>query len=217
MRKVERSAKTNGSVLPERFGCRVNSKDIVPSWVAGCVAHVLSRSERCNDDHNVRVRLKMRKCRDALTQDGGAVDPGDERGETATLDPGRVTRTSLDRTDANGERPSQRCAASEQWQRGVFTSPSGVHRNLGKLARKPMMGHKKKYIPKSSTRRNGEKPGCLKAPRSFVTTRVKNVERGSAPPRWDRERCGGPSDAIVSNESSRDPSSDVPNPATAGC
>ena len=57
MRKIESSAKTNKSVLPERFGCRVNSKGIVPPWVAGCVAHVLSRSEKRNDDHNVRVRL----------------------------------------------------------------------------------------------------------------------------------------------------------------
>ena len=128
--RIESSAKTNDSVLAEKFGCRVNSKGIVPPWVAGCVAHVLSRSEKRNDEHNVRVRLKMRKCRDALTQDGGAVDPQQERGETATLDPGRVMGTSLDRTDANGERPSQRCTASEQWQRGVFTSPSGVPRNL---------------------------------------------------------------------------------------
>ena len=78
----------------------------------------------------------MRKCIDALTQDGGAVDPGDERGETATLDPGRVTGTSLDRMDANGEPPSQRSTASEQRQRGVST-PTGA---TGKLARKPMMG-----------------------------------------------------------------------------
>ena len=74
MRKIA----TNDSVLPEEFGCRANSKGIVPPWVVGCVAHVLSRSEKSNDDHNVRVRSKKRKRRDALAQDGGAVDPGDE-------------------------------------------------------------------------------------------------------------------------------------------
>ena len=78
--KMESSAKTSDSVLPQRFGCRANSKGIVPPWVAGCVACVLSRSEKRNVDHNARVRSKMRKCRDVLTQDGGAVDPGDERG-----------------------------------------------------------------------------------------------------------------------------------------
>ena len=106
-----------GRGLPEKFECRFNSKGTVPPWVAGCVAHVLSRPEKRNDDHNVRVRLKMRKRRDALTQDGGEADPGDERGGTTTLDPGRVTGTSVDRTNAIGERPSQRCTASEQWQR----------------------------------------------------------------------------------------------------
>ena len=107
VRKIESSAKTNDPVLPEEFGCRANSKGIVPPWIAGCVARVLSRSEEHNDDHNAHVRSKMKKRRDALTQDGGAVDPGDERGETATLDPGRATGTSLGRTDATDECPSQ--------------------------------------------------------------------------------------------------------------
>ena len=35
------------------------------------------------------------------------VDPGNERGETARLDSGRATGTSLDRTDVNGKRRSQ--------------------------------------------------------------------------------------------------------------
>ena len=49
MRKIESSAKTNDSVLPEEFRCRANSKGIVPPWVVGCVARVLSRSEKSND------------------------------------------------------------------------------------------------------------------------------------------------------------------------
>ena len=63
----------------------------------------------------------MRECRGVLTQAGGAVDPGTVCGKMAKLDPGRTTGTSLDRTDANGERPPQRCTTSEQWQRDVFT------------------------------------------------------------------------------------------------
>ena len=129
VRKIESSAKTNDSVLPERFGCRANSKGIVPPWVAGCATRVLSRSEKRNDDHSARVRSKMRKRRDALTRDGGAVDPGDECGETATLGPGRATGTSLNGTDANDECPSQKCTTSEQWQPGVFTNPTSVPKN----------------------------------------------------------------------------------------
>ena len=40
VRVIESSAKTNDPVLPEEFGCRANSKGIVPPWVAGCVTHV---------------------------------------------------------------------------------------------------------------------------------------------------------------------------------
>ena len=65
VRKIESSAKINDSVLPERFGCRANSKGVVAPWVAGCVARVLRRSEK---HHNVRARSKMRKFRDVSTQ-----------------------------------------------------------------------------------------------------------------------------------------------------
>ena len=86
VRKIESSAKTNDPVLPEEFGCRVNSKGIVPSWVAGCVARVLHRSEK---HHNVRARSSNAESR----QDHGNL---------------------LNRTDANDECPSQRCTTSEQ-------------------------------------------------------------------------------------------------------
>ena len=73
VRKIESSAKTNGPVLPEEFGCRANSKGVVPLGVAGCMTHVLRRSEK---HQNVRARSGMRKFKDALTQDGETVDPG---------------------------------------------------------------------------------------------------------------------------------------------
>ena len=126
VRKIESSVKTNDRVLPEEFGCRANRKGIVPSWppwVAGCVAHVL---RRCEKHHNVRARSRMRKFRDVLTRYGGTVDPGDERGELATLDTGRDTGTSLRRTDANDECPFQKCTTSEHWQPGVFSSSTSV-------------------------------------------------------------------------------------------
>ena len=160
VRNIESSARTNDSVLPEGFGCRANSKGIVPPWVSGCVAHVLHRSEKRDDDHNARVWSKMRLLRDVLTKDGGTADAGDQRGEMATLGPGRATGNSLGRTDANDKRPSQRCTTSEQWQPGAFSSPTSVPWNGGKLALKPMMDHRKKYVSKSFIQRKSETFGC---------------------------------------------------------
>ena len=177
VRKTDTSAKTCDCVLPERFDCQVNSEGTVPPWDVGCVAHVLSRSEKRDDGHNVRVRLRMRECRGVSTQAGGAVDPGTVRGEMAKLVPGSVTGTSLVRTGENGERLPRRFTTSRQGERDVFTNPIGLPRNLTELAWKPMMGHWKKYISKSSIRRkvrhqvaqyitkslvqlHGETPGC---------------------------------------------------------
>ena len=51
------------------------------------MTHVLHRYEK---HHKVRARSRTRKFRDVLTQDGGTVDPGNERGEMAGVNPVRV-------------------------------------------------------------------------------------------------------------------------------
>ena len=56
---------------------------------------MLSQSKKCGDDHNVRVRLRMRECRGVLTHAGGAVDLGTLRGKMEKLDPGRATGNLL--------------------------------------------------------------------------------------------------------------------------
>ena len=150
VRKIESSAKTDDPELPEEFGCRANSKGIVPPWVAGCATRMLHQSET---HRNVRTRSRVRKFRDVTTQDDGTVDPGDERGEMATVNPIRVTGTSLGQTDANNECPSQKCTTSEHWQPGVFSCPTTVPRNGGNLALTPMMGHGRKCVSKSLIRR----------------------------------------------------------------
>ena len=48
-------------VLPEWFGCQVDSESIAPSRIVGCAAHVLCQSEKRSDDHNVRVRPEDEK------------------------------------------------------------------------------------------------------------------------------------------------------------
>ena len=150
VRKIESSAKTDDPVLPEEFGYRSNSRGIVPLWVAGCATRVLHRPEK---HQNVRARSRVRKFRDVMTQDDRTVDPGDERGEMPTVNPVRVTGTSLGRTGANDECPSQKCTASEHWQPGVSSSPTCVPWSGGKLALKPTMGHRRKYVSKSFIRK----------------------------------------------------------------
>ena len=120
---------------------------------------MLHRTEK---HHNVHAPSRMRNFRDALTQDDGTVDRRDERGEMPTVNPVRVTGTSLGRTDANDECPSQKCTTSEHWQPGVFSSPTSMPRYGRKSALKPAMGHRRKYVSKSLIRRKSVTFGCAK-------------------------------------------------------
>ena len=63
---IETSVTTGDCVLPEWFGCQVDSESIAPSRIVGCAAHVSSQSEKRSDDHNVRVRLRTRRSRAEL-------------------------------------------------------------------------------------------------------------------------------------------------------
>ena len=115
-----------------------------------------------------------------LTRDDGTVDPGSERGEVPTVNIVSVTGTSLGRTEANDECPSQECTASEHWQPGVFSSPTSVPRDGERLALKPMMGHRRKYVSKSFIRRKSETFGCPRhrtVPSRHVPGRRKKLGR----------------------------------------
>ena len=190
VRKIESSAKTNDRKLPEEFGCRANSKGVVPPWVAGCATRVLHQSEKHG---NVRTRSRLRKFRVVSTQDGETVDPGNERSEMATVIPVRVPGTSLGRTGVSDECPAQRCMASEHWQPGVFSSPTSVPRYGRKLALKRVMGHRRKYVSKSPIRMKGVTFGCPEhkgvAQRSFIATCVRTSK--------EARPCGSDGDAGV--------------------
>ena len=125
VRKIESSAKTNDPELPEESSCRANSKGIVRPWVAGCATRVLHQSEK---HRNVRTRSRLRKFRVVSTQESETVDTGTERSEMATVNPVRVTGTSLGRTGGSEECPTQGCTASAHWQPGVFSSPTSMPR-----------------------------------------------------------------------------------------
>ena len=118
---------------------------------------MLHQSEK---HRSARTLSRMRQFGDLLTQDGETVDPGNKRGEMATVNPVRVTGTSLGHTDVNNECPSQECTASGHWQPGVSSSPTSVPMNGRKLALKPMMGHRRKYVSKSFIRRKRVTFGC---------------------------------------------------------
>ena len=117
-----------------------------------CDASVREASQRA-------YSVEVRKFRDVMTQDNRTVDPGYERGEMATVNPVRVTGTSLGHTGASDECPIQRCMASK-WQPGVPSSPMSVPRNGKNLALKPPMGHRRKYVSKSFIRRKSATFGC---------------------------------------------------------
>ena len=89
------------------------------------------------------------------------MDPGDERGETSTAgsrqgrrEPPWVART---RTKSARLRGARRVSNGSQAYSRVPQVCSGTG---GKLALKPMMGHRKKHVSKSSIRRENETLGC---------------------------------------------------------
>ena len=43
---IELPVTNSDCVLPEWFGCQVDSESIAPSWIVGCAAHVFSQSQK---------------------------------------------------------------------------------------------------------------------------------------------------------------------------
>ena len=163
---IETSVTTSDCVLPEWFGCQVDSESIAPSRTVGCAADVPSQFEKRSDDHNVRVRLRTRRSRAELMLKSETVNSEHVLGEMAKLNPSKATETSLDSTNRDDERLLQRRTATKQWQRNAFTNFTGVHRNPRKLARELMTGNWRKCISKFPMQRCGETPGsseCLGA------------------------------------------------------
>ena len=78
---IETSVTTSDCVLPEWFGCQVDSESIAPSRIVGCAAHVPSQSEKRSDYHNVRVRLRTRRSRAEVMLKSETVNSEHVRGE----------------------------------------------------------------------------------------------------------------------------------------
>ena len=71
---IETTETASDCELPEWFGCQADSESIAPSQI-GYTVLVLSQSERCRDDHNVRVRLRTRRSRAELTLKSETMNP----------------------------------------------------------------------------------------------------------------------------------------------
>ena len=83
-----------------------------------------------------------------------------------------------------------------------------------------MTGHRKKYTSKFPIQRHQAAQSAATRVKTSREARPCDSARDSAtrpPDCWSEERCGGPPDVFVSKESSHDPSSSVPDPATVGC
>ena len=104
---IETTVTASDCESPEWFGCQADSESIAPSKI-GHTVRVLSQSERCRDDHNVRDRLRTRRSRAELMLKSETVNPEQVRGEMAKLNPSKATETSLDSTNKDDERPQRR-------------------------------------------------------------------------------------------------------------
>ena len=176
---IETTVTASDCESPEWLGCQVDSESAAPSQI-GYTVRVLSQSERCRDDHNVRVRLRTRRSRAELLLKSETVNPEHVRGEMAKLNSSEATETSLDSTNRDGERMPRRRATRKQWQRNAFTNFTGVPRNPRKLARELMTENRKKCISTFTIQRYGETPGsseCLRALSRRTTPCRERFER----------------------------------------
>ena len=57
---IETTVTASDCESPEWLRCQVDSENIAPSQI-GCTVRVLSQSEMCRDDHNVRVPAEDEK------------------------------------------------------------------------------------------------------------------------------------------------------------
>ena len=174
MENIETTVTASDCESPEWLGCQVDSETIAPSQI-GYTVRVLSQSERCRDDHNVRVRLRTRRSRAELMLKSETVNPEHVRGEMAKLNPSEATETSLDSTNRDGERLPQSRTTRKQWQQNAFTIFTGVPRNPKKWTE-----NRKKCISRFSIERYGETPGsseCLGASSRRTTTCREGFER----------------------------------------
>ena len=172
---IETTVTASDCESPEWLGCQVDSESIAPSQI-GYTVRVLSQFERCRDDHNVCVRLRMRRSRAEFMLKSETVNPEHVRGKLAKLNPSKATETSLDSTNRDGERMPQRCTTRRQWQRNAFTNFTSVPRNPKELARELMTRNRRKLhlkvLPSKGTARRQQ----LRVLGSFIATH-DNVPR----------------------------------------
>ena len=131
VQRIESLIKTCARVLREELGSEDVSNSIASSRPDRQV--VPSQSEKRDDGHSTRSRVKGRECDGPLAQVGETMSFKVACCEVAELESRWVTRACLDRTGEKGEdvlgatagvqffQPLRRPAKDDQWQRGGFT------------------------------------------------------------------------------------------------
>ena len=174
---IETSVTTSNCVLQELSGCKVDSENIVPSWIVGCAVHVPSQSEKRKKDHNVRVRLRTRKSRADLMQKSETVNPGHVRGEMAKLDLSKIMETSLDCTDEDGKRLPQRRNGEKTMVAKRSHKPHRCAQESKRIDGRTVTENRKKIhlkVPHPKIRRNVR---LLRVPGSPIATHVRTTRK----------------------------------------
>ena len=170
---IETSVTTSNCVLQELSGCKVDSENIVPSWIVGCAVHVPSQSEKRKKDHNVRVRLRTRKSRADLMQKSETVNPGHLRGEMAKLDLSKIMETSLDCTDEDGKRLSQRRNGEKTMAAKRSHKPHRCAQESKRIDGRTVTENRKNLkVPHPKKRRN-----VIRVPGSLIATHVRTTRK----------------------------------------
>ena len=131
VQRVESPTQTCARVLREELGSKVVNNSIASSRPDRQV--VPSQSEKRDDGHSTRSRVKGKECDGPLAQVGETMGFKSACCEVAELESRWVTRACLDRTGEKGEdvvgatarveffQPLRRPAKDDQWQRDGFT------------------------------------------------------------------------------------------------
>ena len=146
-------------MLREELGSKVVSKSVASSRPDRQV--VPSQSEKRDDGHSTRSRVKGKECDGPLAQVGETMGFKVACCEVAELESRWVTRSWLDRTGEKGEdvvsatagveffQPLRRPAKDDQWQRGGFTMLMSVPLDTGGPTGGSMAANRRKHVTES--------------------------------------------------------------------
>ena len=154
VQRIQSLTQTCARVLREELGRKVVSNSIASSRPD-------RQSEKRDDGHSTRSRVKGKECDGPLAQVGETMGFKVACCEVAELESRWVTRACLDRTGEKGEdvvgatagveffQPLRRIAKDDQWQRDGFTMLMSVSWDRGGPTVESMAGNRRKGVTES--------------------------------------------------------------------